>query len=46
VLVDRSGEVVQVFPGYRAGDEKILREKIVVLLGEDGAGEGATGAVE
>ncbi len=29
VLIDRTGNVVQVFPGYRTGDEEVLREKIV-----------------
>jgi peroxiredoxin len=32
VLIDRSGRVVEVFPGYRAGDENHLRKKIVELL--------------
>jgi peroxiredoxin len=43
VLIDPSGNVHQVFPGYRAGDEKILREKIVALLGQ---GTDETGAEE
>ena len=33
VLIDREGSVNQVFPGYRTGDEEILREKIISLLG-------------
>jgi thiol-disulfide isomerase/thioredoxin len=35
VLVDRSGNVAEIFPGYRKGDEVLLREKIVELLGSD-----------
>ena len=44
VLIDRTGNVVQVFPGYRTGDEEVLREKIVELLGQgnDAGGAGAT----
>jgi peroxiredoxin len=34
VLIDRSGDVRQVFPGYRAGDENLLRDKILELLAE------------
>ena len=37
VLVDRSGNVAEIFPGYRKGDEDRLREKIVELLGADTA---------
>ena len=37
VLIDRSGDVSQIFPGYRTGDEKLLREKVIDLLGADGA---------
>ena len=33
VLVDRNGNVSEIFPGYRKGDEVLLREKIVELLG-------------
>ena len=36
VLIDRSGDVRQVFPGYRTGDEERLRELIVELLAESG----------
>lgn len=36
VLIDREGDVVQVFPGYRTGDEEVLREKIVELLEQGG----------
>jgi peroxiredoxin len=45
VLVDRAGQVREIFPGYRAGDEKLLRQKVVALLEEepnDGATAGAT----
>jgi len=45
VLIDRDGNVVQVFPGYRTGDEEILREKIVALLGPT-PDAGETGAAE
>jgi peroxiredoxin len=38
VLIDRSGNVREIFPGYRKGDEVLLREKIEALLA---AGEGA-----
>ncbi|MGD8441277.1 MAG: TlpA disulfide reductase family protein [Holophagae bacterium] len=44
VLVDRSGNVEQIFPGYRAGDEKLLRDKVLALLDErpsDGTAAGA-----
>jgi peroxiredoxin len=40
VLIDRDGNVEQVFPGYRTGDEKLLREKIIALL-EAGDGQEA-----
>jgi len=48
VLIDREGNVVQVFPGYRTGDEEILREKIISLLGADADadGEAATGETD
>lgn len=36
VLIDSEGNVVQVFPGYRTGDEEVLREKIIELLGQGG----------
>jgi len=44
VLVDRAGNVVQVFPGYRTGDEEVLEEKIIELLGQgnDSGGAGET----
>ena len=42
VLIDREGNVAQVFPGYRTGDEKVLREKIVELLGQNAAAAGKT----
>ena len=45
VLIDRKGNVHQVFPGYRTGDEKVLREKIIELLGQ-GADAGGTGDTE
>ena len=45
VLIDREGNVHQVFPGYRTGDEKVLREKIIELLGQ-GADAGGTGDTE
>jgi peroxiredoxin len=45
VLIDREGNVVQIFPGYRTGDEEILREKVVALLGPTPDG-GETGATE
>jgi len=35
VLVDRDGNVAEIFPGYRKGDEVLLREKIVGLLGSE-----------
>jgi len=37
VLIDRDGNVREVFPGYRAGDEKHLREKVVQLLESENA---------
>jgi peroxiredoxin len=43
VLIDRKGDVRQIFPGYRTGDEKLLEEKVIELLGEDGGSVG-TGA--
>jgi thiol-disulfide isomerase/thioredoxin len=45
VLVDRSGNVSKIFPGYRKGDEILLREKIIELLGsqEEEATETAAG---
>ncbi len=45
VLVDRKGNVVRVFPGYRTGDEEVLREKIIELLGQ-GNDAGGTGETE
>lgn len=39
VLIDRNGNVAEIFPGYRKGDEVVLREKIIALLG-DPAGSG------
>jgi len=45
VLVDRAGNVVQVFPGYRTGDEEVLEEKIIELLGQ-GGDAGGTGETE
>ena len=46
VLVGRSGDVRQIFPGYRAGDERLLRDKVLELLagGPDGSAEAADGA--
>ena len=48
VLIDRDGNVNEIFPGYRKGDEILLREKIVELLGEtsDDSQEAATGETE
>lgn len=50
VLLDRQGNVRQVFPGYRTGDEVLLREKVLELLGTDGApsdtAEGGAGDAE
>jgi thiol-disulfide isomerase/thioredoxin len=48
VLVDRLGNVHQIFPGYRGGDEKVLRQKIIELLdlGDAAGGEAATGEPE
>jgi len=45
ILIDRSGNVHEIFPGYRKGDEIILREKVMELLGGDSeSGDGdATG---
>ena len=42
VLIDRDGDVHEVFPGYRKGDEVVLRNKVMTLLGD----EAATGEVE
>ena len=42
VLIDTDGNVHEIFPGYRKGDEVILREKIEALLGAT-AGEGEAG---
>ena len=36
VLIDRSGNVHEIFPGYRKGDEILLREKVEALLAADG----------
>lgn len=44
VLIDQSGNVREVFPGYRKGDEVLLREKVTALLGGDTTGESGTGA--
>lgn len=44
VLIDRSGNVHEVFPGYRKGDEVLLREKIETLLAA--GGEAETGDAE
>ena len=42
VLIDSDGNVHEIFPGYRKGDEIILRETVMALLGDNaGAGEGA-----
>jgi len=46
VLVNPDGNVEQIFPGYRTGDEKILREKIIELLGLDADAGGAGGETE
>lgn len=46
VLIDRSGNVREVFPGYRKGDEVLLREKILALLDDAPEGEEATGEDE
>lgn len=35
VLIDRAGNVHQVFPGYRAGDEIRLKETVESLLGPE-----------
>jgi peroxiredoxin len=45
VLIDRSGNVHEVFAGYRKGDEARLREKVLELLGgpAEEAGEAAAG---
>ena len=40
VLIDRDGNVRQIFPGYRAGDEVLLREKVTELLGRGQAASG------
>jgi peroxiredoxin len=32
VLVDQRGEIHTVFPGYRSGDETLLREQVLALL--------------
>lgn len=45
ILIDRKGDVHEIYPGYRAGDEIRLREAVEALLGADnstddtGAGE-------
>jgi peroxiredoxin len=44
VLIDRQGDVHQIFPGYRTGDEKLLREKVIELLGDESAGTGSEAA--
>jgi len=44
VLIDRDGNVHEVFPGYRKGDEVRLREKIETLLAV--GGEAETGDAE
>jgi len=46
VLIDREGNVREVFPGYRKGDEVLLREKILALLDDAPEGEEATGEDE
>ena len=44
VLIDRNGNVSEIFPGYRKGDELLLREKIETLLAA--GGETETGDTE
>ena len=39
VLIDGAGNVHEIFPGYRKGDEDLLREKIETLLAADGEAE-------
>jgi len=39
VLIDRSGNVHEIFPGYRKGDEMLLREKVEALLAADGGAD-------
>ncbi|MEE4273806.1 MAG: TlpA disulfide reductase family protein [Thermoanaerobaculales bacterium] len=34
VLIDREGNVHEVFPGYRKGDEALLKEKVLALLAD------------
>ena len=34
VLIDRTGEVHEIYPGYRKGDEVRLRETVLTLLGD------------
>jgi len=42
VLIGSDGNVHEVFPGYRKGDEVVLRDKVMALLGD----EAATGETE
>ena len=43
VLLDRDGHVIHRHMGYRPGDERILEEKLVVLLEAQEAAEEAPG---
>lgn len=46
VLIDRDGNVAEIFPGYRKGDEVILREKVIELLDESSDVDGKAAAGE
>jgi len=46
VLIDRTGNVAEIFPGYRKGDEAILRDKVIELLGEGSGEDGKAAAGE
>lgn len=48
LLIDRAGNLHKTYAGYRTGDEELLRQDILALLGEapasSGAGTGGSGA--
>lgn len=41
LLIDRAGNLHETYAGYRTGDEELLREDILALLGEAPAASGA-----
>lgn len=39
LLIDRDGNLVKTYAGYRTGDEELLRQDIMALIAKDGGGE-------